>query len=101
MVNPKEEEFTEILDSLLKHNHRHGTPLSFKKLREALIIVKEAEENMTKPTSITLLQILCFSPPSLSMHKRNMQTGHMRDKLFRAFLQKRKNNSRDIRSNQQ
>ena len=30
MATPKEEYFTEILDSLIKHNCRHGTPLSSK-----------------------------------------------------------------------
>ena len=27
MANPKNESFTEMLNSLLEHNHRHGTPL--------------------------------------------------------------------------
>ena len=27
MPHPKEEYFTEMLDSLLENNHRHGTPL--------------------------------------------------------------------------
>ena len=33
MDTPKEEYFTEILDSLLEHNHFHGTPFSSTNLR--------------------------------------------------------------------
>ena len=44
MATPKEGYFTEMLDSLIKHNHRPGTPLSNKKLQEAVCRVMEEEE---------------------------------------------------------
>ena len=37
-----------MLNSLLKHNRRHGTPLSSKKLQEAVSIVMEEEEKYAK-----------------------------------------------------
>ena len=50
-----------MLDSLLEHNHRHGTPLSSKKLQEAVIIVmeeeeKDAERNVNNVIMDTLFQ---------------------------------------------
>ena len=48
MATPKEEYFTEMLDHLIKHNHCHGTPMSNKKLREAVIRVVEDEEKEAK-----------------------------------------------------
>ena len=45
---PKEEEFTEILDSLLKNNHSDSTPLSSKNILEAAIRVMEYEEKYAK-----------------------------------------------------
>ena len=44
MATPKEEYFMDILDSLIKRNCRHGTPLSSKKLRQAVIRFMEYEE---------------------------------------------------------
>ena len=72
MVTPKEEHFDDILDQLIKHNRCHGTPMSNKNIQEAVIRVMEDEKKMPNVTSITLLRILCFSPPTLSMHKRKM-----------------------------
>ena len=74
MTNPKEEYFTEMLDYLLEHNHRRSTPFSSKKLRESVIRVTEEEENIPNLTSITLIGIIFFIPPTLSMNKRNIQT---------------------------
>ena len=74
MASPREEEFTEMLNFLLEHNHRRGTPLSSKYLQKSFSRVLVEEENIINITSITLLQILCFSPASLSMHKRKMET---------------------------
>ena len=48
MATPKEEYFTEIMDFLIKHNCRHSTPLSSKKLPESAIRVMEDEEKYTK-----------------------------------------------------
>ena len=48
MATPKEEHFTEMLDHLIEHNCRHGTPMSNKKLRESVIIVTEDEGKYTK-----------------------------------------------------
>ena len=74
MATPKEEYFTEMLDSLIEHTRCHVTPLSSKNIKEAVIRVMEDEKNMPNVTSITLLWILCFSILSLSMHKIKMQT---------------------------
>ena len=61
MATPKEEYFTDMLDSLIKHNRRHGTPFSSKKLWEVVIRVMEYEErdserNINKVTTGTLFQ---------------------------------------------
>ena len=45
MATLREEYFTEMLNSLLKHYHRHGTPLSGKNTQEAFKRVMEEEEN--------------------------------------------------------
>ena len=50
-----------MLDSLLEHNHRHGTPLSSKKLQETVIRVMEnkykySERNVNNVTMDTLFQ---------------------------------------------
>ena len=47
MATPREEYFTEMLNSLLEHNHRNGTPLSSKNLQEAVSRVMEEEEKYT------------------------------------------------------
>ena len=44
MATPKEEYFTDILDSLIKHNICHGMPFSNKNLQEAVCRVTEEEE---------------------------------------------------------
>ena len=48
MATPKEEYFGEMLEQIIKHNHRHGTPMSNKKLRESVIRVVEDEEKYAK-----------------------------------------------------
>ena len=74
MATPKEEYFMDMLDSLLEHNHRHGTPLSSKKRREAVIRVMEDEEKDAKFKFNNVNMDNFFSSLSLSTHKRNMQT---------------------------
>ena len=45
MATAREEYFTKILDSLIDHNYRHGTPFSSENLQEAGIrVMEEAEE---------------------------------------------------------
>ena len=64
MANVREEYFTKMLDSLLDHNDRHGTPLSSKKLQEAVSRVmaeteeeeKYAKRNVNNVTMDTLYQ---------------------------------------------
>ena len=61
MENPKDECFTEMLHSLLKHNHCHGTPFSSKNLQEAVIRLmeeeeKDAERDLNNVTTNTLSQ---------------------------------------------
>ena len=43
MATPKEEYFTEMLDSLIDDNRRHGTLLSSKKIKETVTRVVEDE----------------------------------------------------------
>ena len=46
MATTGEEYYTNVLDSLLYHNDRHGTPLSSKKLQELVSrVMAETEEN--------------------------------------------------------
>ena len=66
MATAREEYYTNMLDSLPDHNDRHGTPLSSKKLQEAVIRVKEETEgeekyskrNVNNVTMDTLFQSL-------------------------------------------
>ena len=45
MATAREEYYTMMMDSLLDHNDRHGTPLSSKTLREAVSrVMAETEE---------------------------------------------------------
>ena len=71
MDTPKEDYFMEMLDSLLEHNHCHGTPLSSKKLQEAVIRVMEdeekyAERNINNVTTDTSFQ----SPVTINAQKK-------------------------------
>ena len=59
--------FTKMLDSLLDDNERHGTPFSRGNIQEA--VSRVMEDNVNNVTMDTF-----FVPPSLSMHKINMQT---------------------------
>ena len=88
MATPKEEYFGEMLDQIIKHNHRHGTPMSNEKLQEAVIRIMEdkerdAKRNVNNVTTDTLFQ----SPVTVNAQKKT-QTWHMRDELFQALLQK-------------
>ena len=72
MTTPTEEYFMEMLDYLLEHNHRHGTPLFSKNLREVFIRVmgdeeKDAECNVNNVTKDTLFQ----SPVSINAQKKD------------------------------
>ena len=66
--------FTKMLDSLIDHNYRHGTPLSSKILKKQLADLSKRKEKIPNVLSKILPQILCFSPPSISIHKRKIQT---------------------------
>ena len=48
MATQREEYYTDILNSLLKHNNRHGTSLSSKNLQEAVSRVMEEKEKDAK-----------------------------------------------------
>ena len=48
IATPKEEYFTEMLGHLIEDNCCHGTPMSNKNLREAVITVMEDEEKYPK-----------------------------------------------------
>ena len=66
-----------MLDSLLDDNERHGTPFSSKNIQEAgirVISVTEEEEKDADRNANNVTMDIFFSPPSLSMHKRKMQT---------------------------
>ena len=72
MATPREEYFTKMLDYLLKHNHRHGTPLSSKNLQEEVIRVMEEEEkyakhNVNNVTTDTLFR----SPVNINAQKKD------------------------------
>ena len=54
-----------MLDQLIEHNHRRGTPMSNDKLREEVIRLMEDEEKNPNVTPITLPPIMFFSHPSL------------------------------------
>ena len=61
MATPREALFMEMWNSLLRNNHLHGTPLSSKKLQEAVRRVMEeeqkyAERNVNNVTTDTLFQ---------------------------------------------
>ena len=58
MDTEREVYFTKMLNSLIDDNERHGTPLSCKKLQEAVIRVMagtEEEEKIPNVISIMLL----------------------------------------------
>ena len=79
MDTPKEEYFTEIFDSLLEHNHRHGTPLYSKNLQEAVIKVTEEEEkyserNINNVTTDTLFQY----PVNINAQKKDANVTYER-----------------------
>ena len=70
MATPKEEYFTELLEYLIEHNHRHGTPISNEKLQESVIRVmddeeKDAKRNVNNVTTDTLF----YSP--VTVNKQN------------------------------
>ena len=64
MATTREECYTKMLDSLLNHNDCHGTPLSSKKLQEAVSRVmteteeeeKDAKRNVNNVTMDTFFQ---------------------------------------------
>ena len=88
--------------STIRNVTAHHYPLKiFKKQLKEPWQEHKRKINMLNVTSIILLWILCFSPLSLSMHKRKIQMWQMRDKFLCTFIQKRWNNSRDFLSNQQ
>ena len=70
----KEEYFMEVLDRLIKHNHRHVTPISNEKLQEVVIRVIEDEEKDAKRNDNNVTTDTLFRSPGLSMHKRKIQT---------------------------
>ena len=62
-----------MLDQLIKNNHRHGTPMSNKNLRKAVIRVMEDEEkdakrNVNNVTKDTLFQ----SPVTVNAQKKDV-----------------------------
>ena len=62
-----------MMDSLLEHKHRQGTPLSSKNLREAVIIVMEergkyVKFNVKNVTMDTLFQ----SPVTINTEKKDL-----------------------------
>ena len=63
MANPREELFTDMLNSLLKHNHRHGTPFSSKKLQEAVRRVMKEEEKYAKRNVNNVTMDTLFQSP--------------------------------------
>ena len=84
MATPKEEEFTEMLDSLLEHNCCHGTPLSAKKLQVVVIRVMEEEEkyaernvnNVTMDTSFqSLVAINSLKKDANVTYERQLSSG--------------------------
>ena len=70
MAPPIEEYFTEMLDSPIKHNRRHGPSLSSKKLQGAVIRIMEDEE---KDAECNINNVTSY-PLSLSMDKIKTQT---------------------------
>ena len=72
MATAREEYLTNMLDSILDHNHCQGTPLSSKKLQEAVSRVMEEEEkaaecNVNNITTDTLFQ----SPVTINAQKKD------------------------------
>ena len=72
MATPREELFTEMLNSLIEHNHRHGTPFSSTNLQEAVSRVMEEEEkhvkrNVNNVTTDTFFQ----SPITINAQKKD------------------------------
>ena len=72
MTTPKEEYFMEMLDYLLEHNHRHGTPLCSKNVREEAIRVmeyeeKDSESNVNKVSNDNLF----WSPITINAQKKD------------------------------
>ena len=68
-----------MLDSLIEHNRRHGTPLSNKKLQEAVIRVmgdkeKYAEHNVNNVTTDNLFQY----PVTINAQKKDSNVTYER-----------------------
>ena len=72
MATPREEYYTKMLDSLLGHTHCHGTPLSSKKLQEAVSRAMEEDEKYVEcnVNNITT-DNLCQSPVTIHAQKKN------------------------------
>ena len=69
----------EMLDSIIQHNHRHGTPLSSKKLREAVIRVMEDEEKDAKRNVNNITMDTFFqSPVTFNAQKKDANVTYER-----------------------
>ena len=74
ITTPKEEYFTDILDSLIEHSCCHDTPLSSKNLRESVIRVMEDKENDAKCNVNNVTMDNLFQSPVIINAQKNMQT---------------------------
>ena len=79
MATPKEEYFTEMLDHLIRHNQCHGTPMSNKKLQEAVIRVMEDEEKYAKHNINKIIMDTLFqSPATINAQKKDANVTYER-----------------------
>ena len=63
MATPKEEYFGEMLDHIIKQNHRHDTPMSNENLQEAVIRVMKDEEIYAKRNFKNVITDTLFQSP--------------------------------------
>ena len=79
MATPREELFTGTLNSLLGHNHRHGTPLSSKKLQEAVSRIMKEEEKYSERTVNNVTTDTFFrSPATINAQKKDSNVTYER-----------------------
>ena len=88
MATPREEVFTEMLNSLIEHNHRHSTPFSSKKLQKSVSRVMEEEEkyaerNVNNVTADTLFQY----PVTINSQNKNASVKNERQIASRILVE--------------